>query len=254
PLLIVKNLNASFAVKGRSEPIKALKSVSFDLYKGETLGLVGESGSGKTTLGRIILRLIEANSGDIIYRGTYLNQLSEKKIRSIRSKIQIVFQDPYSSLNPRFTVGRMLNEPMEIHKIGKNRQERLNLSVELLQQVGLSEDALNKYPHQFSGGQRQRICIARALACRPEFIILDESVSSLDVSIQAQILNLLNDLKQIYGLTYIFISHDLTVVKYMSDRVLIMKSGEIIETGYSDKIYMNPEKEYTRNLINAIPG
>ncbi|MBN1132543.1 MAG: ABC transporter ATP-binding protein [Bacteroidales bacterium] len=253
PLLTVQNLNVTY-FSGRRKSTQAVKNVSFEVYEGETLGLVGESGSGKTTIGRTVLRLIEANSGKILYRGMNLTRMPEKEIRTLRKNFQIVFQDPYSSLNPRFTIGRMLREPMDIHNIGKSREERLAFIEHLMGQVGLEKDALNKYPHQFSGGQRQRIGIARALACRPEFIILDECVSSLDVSIQAQILNLLNDLKLIYGLTYIFISHDLTVVKYMSDRVIIMKSGEIIESGQTGQVYRNPEHEYTRKLIDAIPG
>jgi len=253
PLLIVKDLNTWFPLKKKGQFVRAVNNVSFEVYRGETLGLVGESGSGKTTLGRSILRLIESRSGDIFYKGENLGTMTPKQTRAMRKEIQVVFQDPYSSLNPRFTVARLLIEPMEIHRRGRNGRERIDLAASLLEQVGLRPEDLQKYPHQFSGGQRQRICIARALACQPEFIILDESVSALDVSIQAQILNLLNDMKNDYNLTYIFISHDLTVVKYMSDRVVIMNSGEIVESGTSEKIYMAPEADYTKKLIGSIP-
>jgi peptide/nickel transport system ATP-binding protein len=253
PILTVRNLTTWFNVRGSHDPLKAVNAVSFEIYKGETLGLVGESGSGKTTLGRSILQLITIQSGDVIFKGTRINELSTRKMRNFRKHIQVVFQDPYSSLNPRFTAGKIIMEPMEIHQTFRTKKERTARALKLLEQVGLSAEDMNKYPHQFSGGQRQRICIARAIACEPELIILDESVSALDVSIQAQILNLLNELKRSHGLTYIFISHDLTVVKYMSDRVLIMKNGNLIESGSSDKVYMHPEHPYTRDLINAIP-
>lgn len=250
-ILSIKNLVVSYRQK--KNPFIALKSVSFDVYKGETLGLVGESGCGKTTLGRSILQLIKAESGSVIYHGTALNELRNKNIRKIRRKIQIVFQDPYSSLNPKNTIGQLIAEPIRVHKLFKGKQQIEDKVKELLKQVGLNEDAINLYPHQFSGGQRQRIGIARALACQPEFIILDESVSALDVSVQAQILNLLNDLKDQYQLTYIFISHDLTVVKYMSDRVMVMSEGKIIESGSSEQIYLHPEHAYTQKLIESIP-
>ncbi len=251
-LLSVRELLVTFPRKN-GEEINAVDTVTFDVKEGETLGLVGESGCGKTTLGRSILQLIHARSGQVTYRGIVLNHLKGKELRQMRRKIQIVFQDPYSSLNPGKTIGNIISEPMLIHGLSKNRKEAEEKTKSLLEQVGLTADASTRYPHQFSGGQRQRIGIARALACQPEFIILDESVSALDVSVQAQILNLLNELKTTFNLTYIFISHDLTVVKYMSDRVLVMSEGRIIESGTSDKIYMNPSEAYTRKLIDAIP-
>lgn len=251
-ILSIKDLNVSFNTNRRS--VQAVNSVSFDVFKGETLGLVGESGCGKTSLGRTILQLINADSGSILYRGVALNELAPKALRKIRRKIQIVFQDPYSSLNPSKTIASILAEPMLIHHLVAGRKEANEKVAELLEQVGLPADSLNLYPHQFSGGQRQRIGIARALACKPEFIVLDESVSALDVSVQAQILNLLNDLKEEFKLTYIFISHDLTVVKYMSDRVLVMSEGKIVEAGESEKIFVNPTNDYTKKLINSIPA
>jgi len=251
-LLTIKDLSVSFSTKRRA--IKAVNSVSFDVFKGETLGLVGESGCGKTTLGRTILQLINAESGSVLYRGRALNEMPPKALRKIRRKIQIVFQDPYSSLNPSKTISSILTEPLLIHHLVSGRKEANDKVLGLLDQVGLPEDALNLYPHQFSGGQRQRIGIARALACEPEFIVLDESVSALDVSVQAQILNLLNDLKEEFNLTYIFISHDLTVVKYMSDRLMVMSEGEIVESGEAGEIFINPANEYTKKLINSIPG
>ena len=250
-LLRVEELNVNF--KSRRRSVNAVDSVSFDVYEGETLGLVGESGCGKTTLGRTILQLIRSDSGSVLYRGTALDRMKPKKLRKLRKNIQIVFQDPYSSLNPGKTIGSMVTEPMYVHRLVKNRDEAEAAAHRLLVQVGLPADAFNLYPHQFSGGQRQRIGIARALACKPEFMVLDESVSALDVSIQAQILNLLNDLKEEYNLTYIFISHDLTVVKYMSDRVMVMSEGRIIESGTAEQIYLRPSKGYTRKLIEAIP-
>lgn len=250
-LLSINDLNVEFKSYKRS--IKAVRSVSFTIYKGETLGLVGESGCGKTTLGRTILQLVENFSGSIEYKGIQLDQLKPGALRNVRRKIQIVFQDPYSSLNPGKTVGSIIAEPMFVHRLVSGRTEIENETLQLLEKVGLDKGAVNLYPHQFSGGQRQRIGIARALACRPDFIVLDESVSALDVSVQARILNLLNDLKDEYGLTYLFISHDLTVVKYMSQRVLVMAGGEIIESGTADLVYQNPQTSYTRQLIEAIP-
>ncbi len=250
-LLRVEDLHVNFSARGRS--VNAVHAVSFDVYRGETLGLVGESGCGKTTLGRTILQLIHADSGLVFYRGRALNKLNVKTLRKIRKNIQIVFQDPYSSLNPKKTVGSIITEPIIVHHLAKGKTEAREMAHRLLEQVGLPADSFNLYPHQFSGGQRQRIGIARALACRPEFIILDESVSALDVSIQAQILNLLNDLKEEFDLTYIFISHDLTVVKYMSDRVMVMSDGKIIESGTSAQIYLQPTEDYTRKLIESIP-
>jgi len=251
-LLTVQNLEVSFHSRGRS--VTAVNEVSFDVYKGETLGLVGESGCGKTTLGRTILQLIAADSGSVIFEGKPLNRMRAETLRRTRRRIQIVFQDPYSSLNPGKTIGSILTEPMVVHRLAPGKAEREARARTLLEQVGLPDDAYNLYPHQFSGGQRQRIGIARALACQPDFMILDESVSALDVSVQAQILNLLNDLKAAYDLTYIFISHDLTVVKYMSDRVLVMSEGRIVESGTAEKIYMDPAADYTRKLISAIPA
>jgi peptide/nickel transport system ATP-binding protein len=257
-LLEVKNLITKFPAKksifGKVlEYSKALDDVSFDVFKGETLGLVGESGCGKTTLGRTILKLIDAGDGSILYRGKNILKLSEKEFKPFRSKMQIIFQDPYSSLNPRIPIGEAIAEPMRVHGLHTNEAKRREKVNELLQKVGLSEAQYNRYPHEFSGGQRQRICIARALGLEPEFIICDESVSALDVSVQAQVLNLLNDLKQEFGFTSIFISHDLSVVKYMSDRMMVMRKGRIEELGDAQEIYAHPKSEYTRALISAIP-
>ena len=257
-LLDVQNLSKWFTVKNNLfgkpiESFKAVNNVSFSVYPGETLGLVGESGCGKTTLGRTILRMIEPTSGKVIYKNSVLTSLKKQHLREIRKKIQIIFQDPYSSLNPRLTVGSAIIEPMIVHKLFKNNKERKNNAIELLERVGLNENHYYRYPHEFSGGQRQRICIARTLVLNPEFIICDESVSALDVSVQAQVLNLLNELKKDFGFTYIFISHDLSVVKFMSDRMLVMNKGEIEASGDADEIYYNPKTDYTKKLINAIP-
>lgn len=258
PLIEVKDLSKYFDLganwlgKNRKY-VKALKKTSFELYSGETLGLVGESGSGKTTLSRTLLLLEKPTTGEIFYRGKDLAKASKSELRALRKKIQIIFQDPYSSLNPRYTIREIITEPMRIHKIGKNSKERIEKAAELLQKVDLSADALNKYPHEFSGGQRQRIGIARALALSPELIVCDESVSALDVSVQAQVLNLLNDLKKEYNFTYLFISHDLSVVKYMSDRLMVLQNGSLQEYGFADQIYQNPSTDYTRDLIDAIP-
>ncbi len=257
PLLSVKNLSkhypaqSSFFFKPKTW-IKAVDDVSFELHPGRILGLVGESGCGKTTLGRTLLRLIEPTSGQIFYRGEDLRQLAGEKLRSLRQKIQIVFQDPYSSLNPRMTIGRALTEPMKVHGLYGDSSERWKKAEELMNKVGLEAQHLKRYPHEFSGGQRQRVCIARALAVKPEFIVCDESVSALDVSVQAQILNLLLDLKDEFNLTYIFISHDLSVVRFIADEVAVMHQGRIVEHGLSEEIYKNPKNEYTKKLLNSI--
>jgi peptide/nickel transport system ATP-binding protein len=232
---------------------KAVDDVTFDVYEGETLGLVGESGCGKTTLGRTILKLADAHEGKIFYRREEILSLKEDDFRSFRKHMQIIFQDPYSSLNPRITIGDALAEPMKFHGIGNSNKDRKDRVHDLLQKVGLESKHFKRYPHEFSGGQRQRVCIARALAVNPQFIICDESVSALDVSVQAQVLNLLNELKKEYKFTYIFISHDLGVVKFMSDRMIVMNRGKIEEMGDADAIYNNPQTEYTRKLINSIP-
>jgi peptide/nickel transport system ATP-binding protein len=258
PILQVKELKKWFPVKkgllGRvTDHIKAVNDVSFDVYPGETLGLVGESGCGKTTLGRAILKLIAPTSGELWFKHQNISDLSDSEMRPLRKNLQIIFQDPYSSLNPRLTVGQALMEPMRVHKIHDNDRQRKEKVIELLEKVSLRSDHFNRYPHEFSGGQRQRICIARTLTLNPEFIICDESVSALDVSVQAQVLNLLNDLKKEFNFTYIFISHDLSVVKFMSDRMVVMNKGRIEEMGFADDIYNDPKTEYTQKLIEAIP-
>ena len=236
-----------------TEWIKAVDDVSLDVYEGETLGLVGESGCGKTTLGRTILRLNEPTSGKIFFERKDLLRMEQEEMRHLRKDMQIIFQDPYSSLNPRITIGEAIMEPMQVHNVLSNNKQRKEKVYELLKKVGLEEKQFNRYPHEFSGGQRQRVCIARALSLNPKFIICDESVSALDVSVQAQVLNLLNDLKREFKFTYIFISHDLSVVKFMSDRMAVMNSGKIVELGDADLIYMKPQTEYTKKLISAIP-
>ncbi|MGV0978817.1 ABC transporter ATP-binding protein [Empedobacter falsenii] len=258
PILEVKNLKKYFypsTLFGNATipNVKAVDDISFKVYPGETMGLVGESGSGKTTLSRTVLLLEKPTAGEIYYNGIDITKLKKEEIRKLRREIQIIFQDPYSSLNPRQTVAQIITEPMQVHKIGQNKSERLQTASSLLQKVGLSDLDLNKYPHEFSGGQRQRIGIARALALNPKFIICDESVSALDVSVQAQVLNLLNDLKTEFGFTYIFISHDLAVVKYMSDQLLVMQHGEMKELDDADKVYAHPTTNYTKELIEAIP-
>ena len=257
-LLSVQQLSVWFPARrtlfGRAhEFTRAVDGVSFDVYKGETLGLVGESGCGKTTLGRTLLRLIEPTSGKIIYNGTDLTARNKDELHSLRKDIQIIFQDPYSSLNPRLTIGSAIAEPMKVHGLLANDKQRKEKVTALLEKVNLKADHFNRYPHEFSGGQRQRIVIARALALSPSFIVCDESVSALDVSVQAQVLNLINDLKKEFGFTVIFISHDLSVVRYISDRIMVMNKGKIEESGPSDDIYFSPQSDYTKNLIAAIP-
>ena len=257
-LLRVSGITSSFASKRNlfGKPVRkihAVHNVSFDLYEGETLGLVGESGCGKTSLGRSILQLIRSGRGEIIYRGVKVHELKANDLRRFRKKAQIIFQDPYSSLNPGLTAGEAIIEPMKVHGLYSSNKQRKEKVFELLNRVSLEPVHFYRYPHQFSGGQRQRIGIARALAVEPEMIICDESVSALDVSVQAQILNLLNELKEDLGLTYLFISHDLAVVRYMSDRIMVMKKGEIVESGNSDRVFNDPEEDYTRKLMDAIP-
>jgi peptide/nickel transport system ATP-binding protein len=258
PLLKVENLKVYFPVKKNFlgkvlKEFKAVDDVSFVVNKGETLGLVGESGCGKTTLGRALIRLIPPTSGNILFNGINIANIPEEEFRSMRKDIQIIFQDPFGSLNPRLTIGQAISEPMKIHKIYQQEKLRKEKIIELLEKVDLKPDFFNRYPHEFSGGQRQRICIARALGLNPDFIICDESVSALDVSVQAQVLNLLNDLKAELGFTCIFISHDLGVVHYISNRIMVMNRGKIEEMGSADEIYFNPKKEYTQRLIESIP-
>lgn len=232
---------------------KAVNGVSFEVYEGETLGLVGESGCGKTTLGRAILRLIEPTSGRIIYNDKDLVQIPREQLNAMRKDVQIVFQDPFSSLNPRITIGAAITEPMKVHGFYSSQKQRKDKAIEILEKVDLKPEHYGRYPHEFSGGQRQRIVIARALGLNPSFLVCDESVSALDVSVQAQVLNLLNDLKKEYGFTIIFISHDLSVVRYISDRIMVMQQGRIVEKGEADNIYYRPQNEYTKKLIASIP-
>ncbi len=257
PLLEIVNLEKEYFSKSGwfSKPtvFKAVNNVSFKLYSGETLGLVGESGCGKSTLANAILLLDKASAGKILYNGVDINTLSKSKIRALRKDIQIIFQDPYASLNPRLPIGKAIMEPMKVHRIGTSNNERKEKVMALLERVGLDNDSFYKYPHEFSGGQRQRVGIARAIALQPKLIICDESVSALDISVQAQVLNLLNELKENFNFTYIFISHDLSVVKYMSDQLVVMNKGEIEEMNDADEIYNSPQKEYTKKLIHAIP-
>ena len=258
PLMQIKNLKTYFPIRngffgGISDHVKAVDDVTFDVYPGETLGLVGESGCGKTTIGRTIIRLEEPTEGEMIYNGKDIAKMNTEELRLFRKDVQIIFQDPYSSLNPRMTIGNAIMEPMQVHGILENDEQRKKKVEELLTRVSLDPTHFYRYPHEFSGGQRQRIGIARALAVNPKFIICDESVSALDVSVQAQVLNLLNELKEEFGLTYIFISHDLSVVKYMSDSMVVMQAGKIEEMGDADQIYNKPATKYTQKLIDAIP-
>ncbi len=255
-LIEVKGLHKDYQLKAglfKRSVFSAVKHADFSLHKGRTLGVVGESGSGKTTLGMMLTRLTDATEGSILFEGQDLAQLSAAQMRVYRSRIQIIFQNPYASLNPRFTVGQILAEPMRIHGIGKDEDERARLALALLEKVGLRREDFGKYPHEFSGGQRQRVAIARCLTMKPEIIVCDESVSALDVSVQATVLNLLLDLQEEFGLTYLFISHDLAVVKYMADEILVMSQGEIVERGEAEEIYARPQHPYTQQLLGAIP-
>ncbi|HZF38637.1 MAG TPA: dipeptide ABC transporter ATP-binding protein [Blastocatellia bacterium] len=251
PLVEIKDLKKYFPVPHK-QVVRAVDGVSFTINRGETLGLVGESGCGKTTVGRCILRLIEPTSGEISFDGRDLLKLDRGEMRALRRRMQIIFQDPYSSLNPRMMVGSIIAEPLEIHRVG-DRRERKDRVAELLRVVGLDPDYANRYPHQFSGGQRQRIGIARALALNPDFIVADEPVSALDVSVQAQVVNLMQDLQERFGLTYLFISHGLAVVKHISTRVGVMYLGKLVELAPAQEIYANPLHPYTQALLRAIP-
>jgi peptide/nickel transport system ATP-binding protein len=258
PLLSVRDLKVHFPVRqGLLQRVvghvKAVDGISFDVYRGQTLGLVGESGCGKTTAGRAILQLQKAVAGEVVFDGSVVSSFSRRKMRPLRQEMQIIFQDPFGSMNPRMTIQAAIIEPMKLQGLGSSRTDRIERAAALLEEVGMLPEHLRRYPHEFSGGQRQRICIARSLAVEPQFIICDESVSALDVSVQAQVLNLLNDLQERRGLTYIFISHDLSVVKFMADMMAVMKDGKIVEFGPSEAIYQNPREEYTRTLIEATP-
>ena len=255
-ILEVRDLKKSFFSRkglfGKDE-FQAVKGASFQLAKGKTLGLVGESGSGKTTIGLLLMRLQQASGGQALFQGKDILAMSEKEFAQYQRKIQIIFQNPYASLNPRFTVGQILMEPMQVHKIGANDNERKKMALELLERVSLPAQAFDRYPHEFSGGQRQRIAIARCLTLKPEILICDDSVSALDVSVQAQVLNLLQDLQDEFGLSYIFISHDLSVVKYISDQIMVMNHGDIVEIANSDELYQSPQHDYTKRLLSSIP-
>jgi oligopeptide transport system ATP-binding protein len=257
-LLEIKNLKTHFPVRagffrGPADWVRAVDGVSFAINEGETVGLVGESGCGKTTLGRTILRLIEPTAGEIWFDGQNITKLDGKDLKPFRRRAQMIFQDPFGSLNPRMTVGNIIGEALRVHKLCANRQQERDRVAELLRAVGLEPDHARRYPHEFSGGQRQRIGIARALAVEPKFIVCDEPVSSLDVSVQAQIINLLSDLQDKFKLTYLFIAHDLAVVEHVSDRVLVMYYGKIVEEATAEQIYGNPQHEYTKTLLTAVP-
>ena len=259
PLLSVRDLKVHFPVRQGLlqrvvDHVKAVDGISFDIYRGQTLGLVGESGCGKTTAGRAILQLQKSTAGEVVFDGSVVSSFSRRKMRPLRQEMQIIFQDPFGSMNPRMTIQAAIVEPMKLQGIGSSRTDRIDRAAALLDEVGMLPEHLRRYPHEFSGGQRQRICIARSLAVEPQFIICDESVSALDVSVQAQVLNLLNDLQERRGLTYIFISHDLSVVKFMADMMAVMKDGKIVEFGPSEAIYRSPREEYTRTLIEATPS
>lgn len=256
-VLKVTNLSKSFFIREglfRRKEFKAVDNVSFQLARGKTLGVVGESGSGKTTVGLTLLRLYKATAGQALFDGKDILAMSREEFMPYKRRIQIIFQNPYASLNPRFTVGQILLEPMRLHQIGTNDDQRVAFAYELLDKVGLPSTAFYRYPHEFSGGQRQRIAIARCLTMKPEVLVCDESVSALDVSVQAQVLNLLQDLQDEFGLSYLFISHDLAVVKYIADQVMVMKDGQVVEIANSDELYLNPQHAYTRALLNAIPS
>lgn len=251
PLISARNIKKYFKVKGGT--LKAVDGVSFDIYKGETLGLVGESGCGKSTTGRTLLRLLEPTDGEMIFEGKDIYKYSSRELRNLRRDFQFIFQDPYASLNPRMTVEAIVAEPLEINGIYKSEEEKYNRVIELLNLVGLSEEHASRFPHEFSGGQRQRVGIARALALNPKFIVCDEPISALDVSIQAQVINLLMDLQKKMDLTYLFIAHDLSMVRYISDRVGVMYLGNMMELASSDEVYTNPLHPYTEALLSAIP-
>jgi peptide/nickel transport system ATP-binding protein len=256
-VLVVKNLSKTFTLRegwfGKRE-VKAVRDVSFILPRGKTLGVVGESGSGKSTMGLTLLRLHQASGGSALFDGQDLFSMDRRTFQPYKRRLQIVFQNPYASLNPRFTVGQILREPMQIHAIGSNERERTALACGLLERVGLPLAAMQRYPHEFSGGQRQRIAIARCLTMRPEVLVCDESVSALDVSVQAQVLNLLQDLQDEYKMSYLFISHDLAVVKHMADQVMVMHQGSVVEMADADTLYHAPQHPYTQSLLAAIPG
>jgi oligopeptide transport system ATP-binding protein len=258
PLLVVKNLKKYFPIKSgilidrTVDFVKAVDDVSFEVHAGETLGLVGESGSGKTTTGYCVLQLLKPTAGSVIFQGQELTKMRKAGLRQMRRELQVVFQDPYASLNPRMTVGDIVSEPLQVHDIG-DRSSRRRSAEQLLEVVGFNPDFINRYPHEFSGGQRQRIGIARALALNPSLIVCDEPVSALDVSIQAQILNLLKDLQAEFGLAYLFIAHDLAVVRTMSDRIAVMNRGKIVEEGPAEEVYSNPQDPYSQALLAAVP-